>query len=101
MGDSATVSSSFMIDVDPVGFFGVGIGGSGAGFPNSSLPFFRSNFGRFRPFFRIGASCFESDFGSESDLMALRFGDPLTVFGFRVGDTDPSTGGSILRQFDS
>jgi hypothetical protein len=51
-----TGSSSFKTDADVVDFFGAGIGGSGAGFPNSSIPLFRSSFGRFRPFFRIGPS---------------------------------------------
>jgi hypothetical protein len=51
-----TGSSSFKTDADVVDFFGAAIGGSGAGFPNSSIPLFRSSLGRFRPFFRIGPS---------------------------------------------
>jgi len=47
--------------------------------------------------FNVVSTCFGSDFDeeSESDLLTFRFGDPLTAFGFRVGETDPSPGSML------
>ncbi len=51
--------------------------------------------------FNVVSTCFGSDFDeeSESDLLTFRFGDPLTAFGFRVGETDPSPGANVIKLF--